>query len=132
VEAAGQTYKAGELVYNSSGVTICGADPALILGIVAKDATGTTSTAAPLFELFPWTKVRIQCYSSAAVALSSSATLYTAYGIVNASNIWYLDLDDTSNDRFVVHKQIVGLDGVYTSWVEGYFLDAYLQTKIGT
>jgi len=49
-EAASQSFKAGEFVYLVSGkVTVCDYNSALILGMAAADASGTTDKACPVY-----------------------------------------------------------------------------------
>lgn len=102
---AGETFVAGDLVYyDTSGVRLCGADPALILGIAM---TGTADAAA----LLPSAQVPVAILSPDIACLMSSATtpalahLFTAYGIVRTSaGIWRVDVSDTSATRIVPYN----------------------------
>lgn len=103
-EAASQSFKAGELVYLASGkVTICGADPSLILGMAMEDATGTTNTDLAVAIANKDTVFEGNVYhGTPASAITAITDVGTDYGVVNADNKWYVDVSDTSNVRILV------------------------------
>lgn len=102
---SGETFSAGDLVYyDTSGVRLCGADPALILGVAM---TGTADAAA----LLPSAQVPVAILTPDIACLMSSATtptlaaLFVAYGIVRTSaGLWRIDTSDTSNTRVVPYN----------------------------
>ncbi len=99
---SGETFSAGDLVYwDTSGVRLCGADPALILGIAL---TGTADASA----LLPSAQIPVAILTPDIICMMSSATapaaanMLTAYGIVRTSaGLWRIDTTDTSNTRIV-------------------------------
>jgi predicted RecA/RadA family phage recombinase len=113
-EAASQSFKKGELVYLASGkVTICGADPSLILGMAMEDATGTTDTSIAVAIANKDTVFEGNVYhGTPASAITAVTDIGTDYGVVNANNKWYVDVSDTSNVRILVRdlskKDVVG------------------------
>lgn len=100
---SGETFSAGDLVYyDTSGVRLCGADPALILGIAM---TGSADASA----LLPSAQIPVAILTPDIVCIMSSATtpalanLFTAYGLVRTSaGLWRIDTSDTSNTRISV------------------------------
>jgi hypothetical protein len=101
-EGASQTFKAGELVMRTSGyLTICGADPALVLGIALEDANNNATdgendilvlvaTANALLKMSVY-------HSNATYNVVEDTDLGTDYGVVCASNKWLVDKTDNSN-----------------------------------
>ncbi len=131
-EANSQTFVAGDLVYRSSGLlTVCGADPAAILGIALAPATNVTSshTMIPVLVLDTDTEVVMNVYHSTA----SSATFANnsghggEYGIAqNAAGKWCVDLEDTSNTRVKVNSYVDDKGDIYMK-VKVKFMPASLQ-----
>ena len=111
-EAAGQTYKKGELVYLVAGeLTICGADPALIAGIALTDASGTQATAASFEPIYPNDEVEMYANTTITTAMHG-----VGYGVAVGSNIWKVDISDTTNKRVVVKRLLKdGLGALDTS-----------------
>jgi hypothetical protein len=127
-EAGSQTYKAGELVYgNDPAITVCGADPALVLGIAQKDATGTTSADAPVEVIRPTDLVMILVSSAGTATTSDNAVIGEDYGLVLSSNVWSLDTADETNTRAVVVDQVQEVSGSYTNYAIVRFKSANLQ-----
>lgn len=103
-EAASQSFKKGEFVYLASGkLTVCGADPATILGIAMEDATGTTDTKLAVAIANKDTVFEGNVYhATPASAITAITTIGTDYGIVNANNKWYIDLANETNVRVLI------------------------------
>jgi hypothetical protein len=136
-EGSGQSFKKGEFVYlDGNGlVVICGSDPALILGIAEKDATGTANSACPVILAAPGV-LFVGCFDngSASVAVTQ-ASIGKAYGIAVTSAKWYVDSTDTTNDRAVVWEAWDGdgqAIGDYLQWVIFSILFANYQFNVGT
>lgn len=97
---SGETFSAGDLVYyDTSGVRLCGADPALILGIAM---TGSADASS----LHPQSLIPVAVLTADVLCVFSSATtptlaaMLTAYGLVRTSaGLWRIDTSDTSNTR---------------------------------
>lgn len=102
---AGNAFIVGSFVKSTSGaepVILCGADPALILGI-----SEVVSADAAL--LTPNGKVPVRVLNAEAVLAMSSTTVPVAathlgqkYGIVNNSGVWQVDTTDAVNTRVEV------------------------------
>lgn len=135
VEAATQSYKAGELVYKdgTNDVKVCGADPTKILGMAAADASGTTGTAVKVNVIQEGDLVRMQVSGDGA-ARSTSADVeeYTLYGIVNISNVWHVDVSDTTNTRVMVVQKAQDVAENNQSYCYVRFIPEYLQFTPGT
>ena len=108
-EANSSTFVVGDLVYSSSGaITVCGTDPATIMGIALKAGTNTTTTnkKIPVLVLDGDTEFSMSLYhGTAASATFSDASnqLSVAYGIVkSAAGKWAVDLSETSSTRVVI------------------------------
>lgn len=102
-EAANQTFKWGDLVYMNGGyLTICGADPASVLGIAKQDGHNTT---AGLYKddvllITHDTLILMQVHhGTPANAVIEAADLMADYGIAVSGNIWYVDKEETTNKR---------------------------------
>jgi len=109
-EANSSTFKAGQLVYSAGSgttgpITVCASDAVVILGIAQKDGTNVSSgnIAIPVEVIRPGDRLAIQCYdtSDAAVKLASAFYPGLAYGLVVASNVCYVDYDETTADAFI-------------------------------
>jgi hypothetical protein len=109
VEAAGQTYKIGDLVYiNSSGdvaiatVTSTLLDTA-IAGIAVKDATGVTGAVAHIQVIRSIDIVEMTVYhATASSAITAKTQLKgTSFGIIKpssgaASGVWCVDIENAA------------------------------------
>ena len=132
VEAAGQTYLAGELVQLVSGaVTEAAASAPAIWGIAQVDASGTTGTAAPVELVKPEYTLRMKFSDGSAAALTSTGALGTAYDIVLISNAWYVDQSETSDDKVVFLDHIPDETGAATYWAKVRVLDSVCQWSTG-
>ena len=102
-EAVSQTFVDGDLVYMVSGyLTVCGADPAAILGI-AKEA-GHNAAAGAYDDLVDAitedTLVEMQVHhTTPANAVIEAADLGKLYGIAVTSNKWYVDKTEVAAPR---------------------------------
>lgn len=135
LEADSQTFDAGDLVYSNSGaITVVASDGQTVLGIALKDATNVTSgnVEIPVQIIRPGDVVRMHLTSGGTAALSSTATLYTAYGLYcTAATGSECDTADTSNDCVTVVKKCLDEFGDADYWVEVTFLEATLQHATG-
>lgn len=100
-EAASQSFVAGDLVYLTGGyVTICGSDPAAILGIAMEDAHNTTAGAYNVEVLVLTDQTMINMCVDGSTDEIEATDRATAFGVSNAgSGIWVVDKGDTTNDR---------------------------------
>lgn len=108
-EAALQTFKEGDLVYRSGGyLTVCGADPALILGIAKENAhnDAVAATHNILVDVITtWVLVEMCIYHvTAGTNVIEVADRGKAYGVVVNSNVWHVDKNDVSATRLRVEK----------------------------
>lgn len=131
---SGVTFSAYDLVFwNTTGVDLCGADPANILGIAltgTADAALTTPGRVPVAIIDP----RVVFMMSSATTPADDTNL-TAYGIVRTSaGRWRVDTSDTSNTRLTTigftPQRATASGTASTFGFEGYyvrFLAANLQ-----
>jgi len=130
-EAAGQSFKRGELIYLVAGLaTVVASDGVVIYGMALQDATGTTSTMIDVLEFDSSTILRGNVYhSTPASAVTARANVGIKYAVYVGSNKVHVDIEDTGNDAFV----IVSLDEGEVGDIYGrcYFkvLPAVLQTE---
>jgi len=105
-EAQLQTFLEGELVYMNSGyLTVCGADPALILGLSLEDghndaADGSHSDDVLLASVNQEFIMQIG-HSGGGDATNAVTDLMAAYGVTLTSNKWYVDKNKTGGDARV-------------------------------
>jgi len=116
LEANSQSFKAGALVYLSSGaVAACADDPTKIWGIAMKDATNVTSgnVEIPVMIITPEDHVIIRVQSSAGTAaLSSTLTPGTRYGTeLDSNGVAYLLSSETTTDNWIFIEPVIGADG---------------------
>ena len=102
-EEASQTYKAGallaidgsskELEETSASAT------GMIVGVAAKDATGTTGAAVPYMEANEETLFAMTLRNgSAAIALAASH-LKVKYGVIKSGTDWVVDISNTTANQ---------------------------------
>ncbi len=126
-EAAGQTYKAGEFLYTVAGAaTVCAADAVSIAGIAQKDATGTTGAEVWIEPIYPDDEVEIVCSTTVA-----GENVGVGYGLTVASNVWTLDLAETTADAAVIINPVYSVGGAYTTKAIVKFLPAVCQSQTG-
>lgn len=116
--------KAGTLCFLNTGdneVEECGADPALILGLMTGPYTART--------IYPGAKMPVIILNENVVVAMCSATTPTdahvtrSYGVVKlASGNWAVDISDTVNTRLTV-KKVDAVAGIFYC----VFLPANLQ-----
>jgi hypothetical protein len=140
VEAASQSWVAGDLVYSNAGaITICGDNPALVLGIAQADATGVTGAACHITPIYAEDIVAIDCCDSnggVTIEDAASFTKGTAYPLKLDSGNWYVDLNGTTDRVFFEDHDVYGdlrdvLAGNtrYRGLVR--FIDSVLQKHVG-
>jgi hypothetical protein len=128
-EAASQSFKRGDFVLLSSGkVTICGSDPAAVLGVAAQDASGVTDTPVKVY-IADKSTVFVGNLSSAIV--STVALVGVRYGTLLESGIFTVNTADTTGPTVT----IIGLDGRdavgdTNARVHFTFLDSAAQTEL--
>ena len=105
-EASSQSFVYGDLVYLSSNkVTVCGADPAAILGIALKAATGTADSIIPVWVIHGSDEFLMNVYhaTAASATFSDQSAIDTAYEINKyAAGKWTIDIAATSSTRVTV------------------------------
>lgn len=114
VEAAGQSWKKGAVLIESSGkVAIASADPtSAILGVAAGDASGVTDAKCLFYPARPGMvfEATYEDETNENHALVQG-DLYTNHALqVDSNGIWYVDENDTSNTAVVIvgHKDPIG------------------------
>ena len=118
-EADSQSFKKGQLGYLASGyLTADASDTAQILGIAMFDATNVTSghVTGDVIVLRPGDEIKIRVTNGGTDTRITAANLGIGYGLYVASNVCYLDLADTSNDRFQITKMLYESDGSTVSY----------------
>lgn len=100
-EASTQSFKAGELVYNNSGIAVCSSDATSILGQAMEDAATSTSNY-PVVAI--WGSGDLVNMKYTDTTGSAAPTVGTAYGLAVSSNVAYLDIDETTTKQFRVIK----------------------------
>lgn len=122
-EANTETFKKGALVYSGAGtgtVSVVASAGTVILGIAEKDATNVSSgnIEIPITLIKPEYLVKMRMRRTATDTLNSDATadIGQAYGVILASGVHYVDLDNVTNHAFVLVKKITNADGSATYW----------------
>lgn len=123
-EANSQSFKAGHLVYNNSGITLYAGGDAPVLGIALKDATNVTSdnVEIPVMLIDPEDIVVFTVATSADVpeAADTTCVIGTDYDTnTGASYPSYIDSSDTTNGCFRFQGAIKDASG--SSTTRGYF-----------
>jgi len=124
-EADSQSFKAGQLVYNSSGAKLYPGGDAPVLGIAMKDATNTSSgnIEIPIQIITPEDTVIFGIATSADVLqtpTSASLAVGTSYDTnAAASTATYIDATDTTNPCFRYQGPVLDATGAETNY--GYF-----------
>jgi len=123
-EANSQSFKAGQLVYNSSGITAYVGGDAPVLGIALKDATNVSSgnIEIPVMVIDPQDIVLLTTATSADVveAANTTCAIGTSYD-TNAGATYpsYIDSSDTSAGCFRCQGYVFESDGTCSN--QGYF-----------
>lgn len=103
-EAASQSFVEGDLVYLVAGlVTVCATagDPqdinTVVLGIAARDASGTTNTSIPVYVIRPDTIVYLNVKTDGADHVLLQGNFGQPYGVYKAaSNVWSLNINEST------------------------------------
>lgn len=125
-EGATLTSKMGEPVYLTGGyITVCGTDPALIVGLLAEDGHNDASAGTHNISVYPLDGVVFELNANTTTAATQ---IGEDYAIIVASNKMSIDISDTTNTRVVV----VGLSSKDTvgdtyGRLEVVFIDKYNQ-----
>lgn len=98
-EAATQTYIAGEPVYLDAGnkrITICGGDPATIMGISAEVASGVTSSSEPVYLADNENTFIANVYTDGTGAANAANALLLTdvgvdYDVIKVGVNWHID-----------------------------------------
>ncbi len=112
-EEASQTYKAGApLVYDATNKDIeiwaGGTDTTRIIGIAAKDATGTTAAAVPYYEANDYNLFEGSLINGTDAYTLLGTEVGVQYSLVASSNDWYIDVTATGTDNPAI-VEVVGL-----------------------
>jgi len=121
LEGNGQSFKAGQFVYFSSGaVTVTGDGDTPVAGIALKDGTSVSASnvAIPVQLLTPETEVLIQVTTGGTLqAANTTCVPGIAYDLESVStNLHYIDSADTSNEKFVYIDAVYDVNGDATYW----------------
>jgi len=133
VEAAGQSYVAGNTLKWSSGKVAEATPGDSIIGIAKKAAVGTVDTAAYVLEVEPADLVEFSTVDSGDSNNPVDASTFTAgeaYGMLNVSSVHCIDISDTDNADWIFVKPVVNLDGS-TSY-RGLFRAAVATSALNT
>lgn len=105
-EGSSQSFKAGELLVNSSGtLVVATADPTAetIVGLSVAPATGTTNADCLYIPIWPHTVLRGQIQNAAGDATLAIAThMYAEFGLNVTSNVWWIDTDETTHKDVLI------------------------------
>jgi hypothetical protein len=133
-EADSQTFKKGQLVYDAGSsangaATVVAEDGTTIMGIAQADGTNVTSahTTIPIEVIQPGDRVAIQCYdkSDAAAKAASNFLKGKGYGLITASNVTYVDFDETTSDAVIFIEPLDSTN--YANWGIFQFISSVLQ-----
>jgi len=118
LEANSQTFKAGCLVYITSGTVAVAAEGGPIAGIALKDATNVTSgnVEIPILVAYPGTEWEINVSNGSGVVENSNTTAVVGgvYDIEVTNGSVTLASDDSTGAQFVVLKHILDTNGSNT------------------
>lgn len=105
-EAAGQTFKKGELVYLVAGkATVCATSATLIAGMALQDATGVVDSPIAIAIAEPGTLYEMNVYhSNPAFAITAITQPGTVFGHIVSDNKHYINIGDTTTTRLVVQS----------------------------
>lgn len=121
VEAAGQSYKAGNLVKvaASGAVTIVTTgNGTALMGIAQSDATGVTGTKAIVEIIEPRDMVQFTLVNGSTTAVVGTlADLYKKYRLYQSGGNTYLDKGSATGAAFQIVAILKDVLGVYTSSV---------------
>lgn len=124
IEAAGQSFKKGALLVNSSGsVAAAGTDPTGILGVAEEAATGTTGNAVRFVPALPHVLFEARLLGAAAADHTlAQSDMYAEYGVtVDANGYWYVNAGKTTTDARFRILEFVDAVGTVNARVRGIF-----------
>lgn len=137
-ETASQSYEVGDLVYiDSNGtIAICTNTSnrlnSAIAGLATKAATGTTGAQAFLRAIRPDEQFVMNVFhSTPATSVTNQDQVGDVYGIINTSDIWAVDIENTTVEDGSVALAYVKVVGFPTG---GWYLNSsgnYVQSAIG-
>ena len=129
-EGNSQSFKAGELVYFSSGaVTVAAVGDVPVAGIAMTDATNvsTGNITIPVQLLGPDDEIyiKVQDGSGSGEAANTTCVPGVAYDFNVASNLWAIDSADTTNPKLVFIEGLFDSTGTVTQWArcKPYYLE---------
>lgn len=125
-EAAGQSFKVGQLVGIAAGQAVAGAtDPTAgtLLGLAAEAATGVTGNMVGIWMADQNAEFIAHLQDTGAIAAADLGTLYGVVVDAAKGNILRVDKSDTTNTRVVVTR-LVDAVGDVNGRVEFRFLSA--------
>lgn len=132
-EAAAQSFVNGSLIYLDAAeeVTECGADPALIWGRALADASGVQGTLIPVEQFSVRDEIAIQCSDGADPITSDNVFIGTTYGVVQISDVWYIDTSEEAEFRLVVINRDIDPEDhdANDTWCRARFIGTYLQSE---
>lgn len=133
IEAASQTFKAGQFVYlNGSAVTVSADGDVPVMGIALADATDTATSGTatiPVQVIGPDDEVLIRVSTGGTLEASdTTCTPGVAYDLETVStNLHYIDSADTTAMKFVYLGPIKDSAGTSGYW--GRFRPIYLENQ---
>ena len=133
LEADSQSFYAGQLVAYSSGVAAAASDNTTgLIGIAMKDATNVTSgnIEIPIYPLYSTDLWEIKLTNNGTLSAGSAFTQGTRYALYVASNVAYLDVNDTTNDAAIYIDDVDPTNRPY--WGKAHFLQAACYLQVGT
>lgn len=123
-EAAGQTYKAGALVYldaTNGRITALADSGTKILGIAQEDASTTTSTRQAVQIINPGDEVLFQCWdaSDGATVLADTLKAGFTYDVELDANLvsWAeYDSEHATTEELIFLEAVYDVNGTATTW----------------
>ena len=118
-EAAGQSFKAGDLVTSSSGsvAALAASDGAItnagnkVLGVALRDASGTAGTSIPVKVIGDEDLVLLPVYhATASSAKPANGTVGSQYQLVRSGGVYGIAIDQTSNPVAILCDKLPGMD----------------------
>lgn len=98
---SGETFLKGALVKLTAGeVEESGADPAGVLGLAQHDAADTLITGKVLVDLADF----VSEFNWPVSGSLSAANVGINYGVVKTSDVWYIDLTETTADVVTITR----------------------------
>lgn len=131
VEAAGQSYSAGDLVTVAAlAVTLATTDPAAVYGIAQTAATGVTGTAAVIEMIEPYDI--LEGYVGATAPLAANHNVKYSVAVAAGSNSITIAGTGSNKTFFITDLLIDPITGLYKTTVRGQFIPTCLQSGVGT